>query len=65
MAAKISLVSPMVPGRSALARLGEKGSTGAAIALPSFTAMARTVSRAISVWPPLTFCGPRCSVPPL
>src|SRR5258708_25197038 len=33
------------------------------IALPSFSAIALTISCAISVWPPLTFCGPRCSVP--
>src|SRR5437868_12289569 len=35
------------------------------IALPSLRAMAFDVARAISVCPPLTFCGPRCSVPPV
>src|SRR5262249_21243356 len=41
------------------------GSTGAKTALPSFSAMRFTTSCAIRLWPPLTFCGPRCSVPPL
>src|ERR1039458_4410823 len=60
-----ALERPIVPGSSALARFVENGITGAAMALPSFSAMARTVARPISVWPPFTFCGPRCSVPPL
>ena len=50
---------------AALALLGVYGSTGIAIALPSFSAIAFTVSRPMSVWPPFTFCGPRCSVPPV
>ena len=28
-------------------------------------AIALTTSWAIRLWPPLTFCGPRCSVPPV
>ena len=40
-------------------------SAGITIALPSLSAMAFAVARAIRVWPPLTFCGPRCSVPPV
>src|ERR1022692_4279298 len=63
--AKSGAVKPMVPGRLAFALLGEKGITGAAMAFPSFPAIATTVACAIRVWPPLTFCGPRVSVPPL
>jgi hypothetical protein len=35
-------VSPIVPGNSALAFFGVKGSTGIATAFPSFAAIART-----------------------
>jgi len=52
-------------GRAALALFTENGSTGAAIAFPSLCAIASTVARPIRVCPPFTFCGPRCSVPPL
>ena len=45
--------------------VGENGSTGIAMALPSFSAMAFTMGRAIMLWPPKAFCGPRCSVPPV
>jgi len=44
-----------VPGSVALARFGENGSTGAAMAFPSFSAIAITVALAIKVWPPFTF----------
>ena len=44
---------------TALASFIENGITGAAMALPSLSAIARTVARPISVWPPFTFWGPR------
>src|SRR5437867_1152097 len=43
----------------------ENGSTGATRAFPSCRAISTLARRAISVWPPRTACGPRCSVPPL
>ena len=58
-------VRPIVPGSVALALLGVYGSTGMAMALPSFVAIALLRYVAMSVWPPLAFCGPRCSVPPV
>ena len=59
------LVKPIVPGNCADASFTVNGSTGIAIALPSFSAIAFTVAFAISEWPPFTACGPRCSVPPV
>ncbi|MND07911.1 hypothetical protein D3C83_302080 [compost metagenome] len=61
----MSFVRPIVPGSVALALLGVYGSTGIAIALPRARAIAFTVARAMYVWPPFVFCGPRCSVPPV
>src|SRR5437667_5332962 len=41
----------------------ENGSTGATRAFPSCRAISTLARRTISVWPPRTACGPRCSVP--
>jgi len=49
----------------AIQLFGVNSSTGMTMALPSFSAISRAVARAMIVWPPLTFCGPRLSVPPV